>query len=73
MWYDDGNEIEKIHGIIFHFISRQFWKKKKNALKSEASQMIERKTKNETGEVRRERQSYDVRGDMVEGIKGWNI
>lgn len=31
-----------------------------------------RKIKKEIGEVR-ERQSYDVREDMVEGIKGWNI
>lgn len=31
-----------------------------------------RKIKKEIGEVR-ERQSYDVREDMIEGIKGWNI
>ena len=45
-------------------------------MKSETSQMIERKAqsrkiKNEIGEVIE--RSYDARGDMVEGIKGWNI
>lgn len=30
-----------------------------------------RKIKNEIGEVIE--RSYDARGDMVEGIKGWNI
>lgn len=58
----------------FHISS--FLKKKKIALKSETSQMIERKAqsrkiKNEIGEVIE--RSYDARGDMVEGIKGWNI
>lgn len=59
----------------FH-ISSFLKKKKKIALKSETSQMIERKAqsrkiKNEIGEVIE--RSYDARGDMVEGIKGWNI
>lgn len=67
------------NNTLFQYLEKKekLWKEKENRIEERSKsddreKDRSRKIKKEIGEVR-ERQSYDVREDMVEGIKGWNI